>query len=129
MSTMARRGAAAVMAVVASAGTGAVTNVATSGAPWSWWLALLVLVAVGAALAFYLSRPSGPDGQSNVAALGPGSVAVGRSAHGRITTRATRAAPSAPPAAGSGGAQGTIAAGPGSVAVGQDVTAPIRTEA
>lgn len=46
---MAGRGAAAVMAVVASAGTGVVTNVATSGASWSWWLALLVLVVVGAA--------------------------------------------------------------------------------
>lgn len=70
MSSIAKRGTAAALTAVAAAATGVVTNIATNGAAWSWWAALIVLVTVGAALEYYLSRQPDESGQHTVAALG-----------------------------------------------------------
>lgn len=110
MSSIAKRGTAAALTAVAAAATGVVTNIATNGAAWSWWAALIVLVTVGAALEYYLSRQPDESGQHTVAALGAGSVAVGGSSHASIKTKVhtpSTATPMSP-------TQGTVALGAGS---------------
>jgi hypothetical protein len=128
VSSVARRGTAAAAAVVAAAGTGIVTNVATNGSSWSWWAALFVLVAVGAGLGYYLSGPSETEGRSDTSALGAGSVAVGGSARAPITTKASGIPSQVASTVRLEELHGTVAVGPGAVAIGGDATASIRTE-
>jgi hypothetical protein len=111
--------------VVIAAGVGVVTNIATDQAAWGWWTALTVLVALGAGLQLYLNAVSPPGDDRAVRAQGAGSVAVGGSTQGPISTQATGYSSNS----GQRDLQqsGTVAAGPGAVAIGGDAGDSINT--
>lgn len=121
----AKRGVAAFLTVVVAAATGLVTNFVTDKPFWAWWIALTVLVAVGAALQYYLGRAGSSEGPAGpTAALGAGSVSIGGSSRSTIKTRVVgRDQPSS-----SVQPRGVTTTGPGAVAVGGDVEGPIETE-
>lgn len=124
MSNVAKRGVAAALTVVVSAATGLITNIATEEAAWGWWTALLVLVVLGAALQYHLSRSSALE-SSAVSALGDGSIAVGGTARAPIKTQVRRGAT---PSTAAVQPQGTAAVAPGSVAIGGDAESSVETE-
>ncbi|MGI5261431.1 hypothetical protein [Streptomyces angustmyceticus] len=118
-----KRAIVAGVSVLASAGSGLVTNVVTDNPDWPWWAALGVLVIVAVVLEMVLTvnesdadgRGSGGSGDSN--APGVGSVAVGGTAHQAITTRVSMAE-----------TDGAMAEGAGAVSVGGDAKGAISTQ-
>jgi hypothetical protein len=123
MTRTVKRGAAAAAAVVVAVLTGIVTNLATERWTWVYGTALAALTVTGIALQIMISRSPDSSG-SQVTASGSGSVAIGGSASGRISTRSTTPAA---PAGKQIPSQGVQASAPGSVAVGGDSTANITT--
>jgi len=116
------RAAAAGVSFVLAAASGVVTALVTAHSSRGLWVALGVLVLVGAALQVAVTKNErGAPGR--VSASGPGSVAVGSSA-GQISTRVTGGrGPAVTP-----GGDGVTASGPGAVGVGGDATGPVSTE-
>ena len=119
---MVLRAAAAGVSFVLAAACGVVTALVTAHSSRGLWVALGVLVIVGAALQVAVTM-NGQRAPGRVTASGPGSVAVGGSA-GKISTRVTGVRrPAVTP-----GGDGVTASGPGAVGVGGDVTGPVSTE-
>lgn len=124
MTSTARRGVAVALAVVVATASGVVTNLATDQPSWSLWTALIVLVALGTSIQLYLTYSPSPGSHTEVAAVGPGAVAIGGSSQGEITTRAAGTASSPPQS------NAAVAAhGPGSVAIGGDNESSVQTNA
>jgi hypothetical protein len=71
-----------VVSTVVAAGTGVATNVFTDGWKWPWGVALGVFVLAGIGLQLLPAAAGSPV----VRASGAGSVAVGGSVHGSVTT-------------------------------------------
>lgn len=110
--------------MIAAAATGVVTALVTAHPSRGLWVALGVVVIVGAVLqaAVTYSEHKRPR---RVEASGAGAAAVGGSAQQEIRTRVhgkrtSRAVPD--------GRDGVIASGPGSVGVGGDAAGRISTE-
>jgi hypothetical protein len=116
------RAAAAGVSFVLAAASGVVTALVTAHSSQGLWVALGVLVVVGAVLQAVVTMNE-RHAAGRVTASGVGSVAVGGSA-GTITTHVTG---SRGPAA-TTGEDGVTASGPGAVGVGGDVTGPVSTE-
>lgn len=116
------RAVAAGVSFVLAAASGVVTALVTAHSSRGLWVALGVLVVLGAVLqaAVTMNERRTPR---RVTASGAGSVAVGGSA-GTITTRMT----GTHEPAGAPGENGVTASGPGAVGVGGDVTGPVSTE-
>ncbi|MET8590436.1 hypothetical protein [Streptomyces sp. NPDC005078] len=105
-----------------SAVAGVVTNVVTEDPQPSLIVALVALVAVGAALQMLISRS---DSGQPVHAPGSGSVAVGGKNEAPIKTKIVGVAPQQPPSPPA--VSGVSASGPGAVSVGGDNTGEIET--
>lgn len=116
------RAAAAGVSFVLAAASGVVTALVTAHSSRGLWVALGVLVVVGAALQAVVTMNE-RHAAGRVTAAGAGSVAVGGSA-GTITTHVTGSRASAAVR----GEDGVTASGPGAVGVGGDVTGPVSTE-
>ena len=115
---------AAGVSVIAAAVIGVVTALVTAHPSRGLWVALGVVVIVGAvsqAAVTYSERGRSRRVQASAA----GAVAVGGSAQQEIRTRVhgRHASPR-----GSDEQDGVVASGPGSVGVGGDVAGPISTE-
>jgi hypothetical protein len=115
------RAAAAGITFVLAAASGVVTALVTAHSSRGLWVALGVLVVVGAALQAAVTINDRKTGR--VAASGAGSVAVGGSA----ATVSTRVTGSHGPG-GAPGEDGVSASGPGAVGVGGDVTGSVSTQ-
>lgn len=116
------RVAAAGVSFVLAAVIGVVTALVTAHPSRGLWVALGVLVVIGAVLQGAVTMTERRK-TGRVTAAGAGSVAVGGSA-GMITTRVTG---SHGPARVQG-EEGVTASGPGAVGVAGDVTGPVSTE-
>ena len=116
------RAAAAGVSFVLAVASGVVTALVTAHSSRGLWVALGVLVFVGAVLqaAVTMNERRTPG---RVTASGAGSVAVGGSAD-MITTRVI----GTHEPAGAPGENGVTASGPGAVGVGGDVTGSVSTE-
>jgi hypothetical protein len=130
------RAAAAGTSVVLAAIIGVVTALVTMRPSRGLWVALGVLVFVGAALQVGVTlgeRRSSKGSEStslsdkprDVEAFGAGAVAIGGSAHGAIQTRVHGSHSSAQMP---GEHDGIVASGPGSVATGGDAIGPVTTQ-
>jgi hypothetical protein len=75
------------LTVFLAALSGIVTNYATDKQSSGWWVALGVLVFVGAIVQIALSRISNPTPNETIKASGDGAVAIGGSSHGPIKTK------------------------------------------
>lgn len=118
-----KRALAAVAASLLAAAGGVVTNVVTDSPSWAWGITLAVLVLAGTATQVCLS--SGPSAQvPSVRAQGPGSIAIGGSAHGPVSARGSGSAADGTP---SPPGQGITASGPGSVAIGGNALSSVRS--
>jgi hypothetical protein len=110
------------VSVVAAAASGVVTALVTAHSSWGLWVALVVLVVVGAVAQAAVSAGERRSAR-RISASGAGAVAVGGSA-GEIRTqvRGEAAATGAP------GGEDVVASGPGAVGVGGDAAGPISTD-
>ena len=124
MTDLTRRGLATAFSVVAAAGAGVVTNIATNEAAWGWWAGLGVLVIVGVGLQVYLNAAPAHRAPGPVIAHGAGSVAVGGTSRGPISTKAV--GHSSPPRSDERQAD-LEASGPGSIVIGGDAGDSITT--
>jgi len=124
---VALRGALAAASLLVSVAAGLVTNVYTDGWRLPWGVALVMLVVVGAGLQVAVIAVEG-RGRQAVRAAGAGSVAVGGSVRGPVTTR-VRGVDGAAGDVGGGGAagDGVFASGSGGVAAGGDVHGRVET--
>jgi hypothetical protein len=117
------RAVAAGISVIVATASGVVTSLVTTHPSRGLWVALAVVVIVGAALQAAVTygdrRKAG-----RVDVSGAGAVAVGGSA-GEIRTRVRRShgSPAIPD-----DQDGVIASGPGAVGIGGDATGPISTD-
>ena len=104
------------LSVVLAAVSGVVTALVTAHPSRGLWVGLGVAVVAGAVSQAAVTLGERRE-RGKVKASGPGSVAIGGSARGRITTRVVGGGvPHGVP----GDQEGVIAAGPGSVSVGGD---------
>jgi hypothetical protein len=118
------RAIAAGVSVVVAAASGVVTLLVTAHPSLGLWVALGVVVIVGAVLQAAVTY--GERQRSHrVDASGAGAVAIGGSARGRIRTQVHG---SGVPTPVSNKRDGIVAAGPGAVSVGGDAAAPVSTE-
>ena len=112
------------ISVIVATASGVVTALVTTHSSRGLWVALGVLVIVGAALqaaASYGERRK----PGRVNASGDGAVAIGGSATRKISTRVRGShVPSAMP----GDQDGVTASGPGAVGIGGDASGPISTD-
>ncbi|MGW6861485.1 hypothetical protein [Streptomyces xanthophaeus] len=128
--------------VVLAAGAGVLTNIVSDEWSWGVGVALGVLVLLGAVLTGWLAgapaRQARQRRQTRRArttrASGPGSVVVGGSFRGNMTTDVVATpgptaspGPTATPGTTSGRVDETVAEGPGSIAVGEDIEGDIDT--
>jgi hypothetical protein len=116
------RAVAAGVSFIAATASGLVTALVTAHSSWGLWVALGVLVVVGAvgqAAVIAGERRSA----RRISASGAGAVAVGGSA-GEIRTRVRGEAA----AAGAPGGESVTASGPGAVGVGGDAEGTISTD-
>lgn len=110
--------------MIAAAVTGVVTALVTAHPSRGLWVALGVVVIVGAVLQVAVTY-GGHEKLRRVEASGAGATAIGGSAQQEIRTHVYRKhASSAVP----DGRDGIVASGPGSVSVGGDAAGPISTE-
>jgi hypothetical protein len=116
------RAIAAGISVVVAAASGVVTALVTSHSSRGLWMALGVLVVVGAVLQTAVIAGERRS-RRGVVASGAGAVAVGDSA-GEIRTRVQGHQSSAVAPDG----DGVVASGPGAVGVGRDAAGPVSTE-
>jgi hypothetical protein len=118
------RAIAAGVSVIAAAASGLITSLVTAHPSWGLWVALGVVVVVGAvsqAAVTLRERRSVP----RVSASGPGSVGVGGSARNEIRVKVRgKAAPMKGPDTG----DGVVASGQGAVGVGGDAEGRISTD-
>jgi hypothetical protein len=116
------RSVAAGVSVVAAGGSGVITALVTAHPSRGLWVALVVLVVVGAVSQAVVSAGERRSVR-RISASGAGSVAVGGSA-GEIRTQVRGEAA----ATGTPGGNGVVASGTGAVGVGGDATGPISTD-
>ena len=118
------RAAAAGITVIMAAASGVVTALVTTHPSRGLWVALGVVVILGAVLQAAVTY--GEHRQPRrVDASGAGAVAVGRSARGEIRTRVHG---SRGPGAVPDEHDGVAASGPGAVGIGEDAAGPVSTE-
>lgn len=123
MSTAIKRSLAAGGSVLIAAAIGVVTNIATDQEGLAWWVALGALLIIGVGTQVWLI--SNESQQANITALGKGSVAVGGSTHGSVSTRARGSAhPSSPETT----QNGITSQGPGSIAIGGEARGDLTTD-
>lgn len=118
-----KRSLAGGVAVVIAAAIGLVTNIATDRPSIAWWVALGALLVIGVGTQIWLTSIEAQ--QATITAMGAGSVAVGGSTHGSISTRIRGASQSSPPASTQ---EGTNAQGPGSIAIGGEAKGDLTTD-
>lgn len=111
------------LSTVLGAVVGVVTALVTAHPSGGLWAGLGVAVAAGAVSQAAVTAGERRE-RGRVSASGAGSVAVGGSARGRITTRVGGV--NAPPAAACG-QEGVTASGPGAVGIGGDA-GPVSTD-
>lgn len=116
------RAAAAGVSFVLAAASGVVTALVTAHSSRGLWVALAVLVIVGAALQVAVTM-NDQRVPGRVTASGSGSVAIGGSS-GEISTRVRGVRGSAV----TPGGDGVTASGAGAVGVGGEATRPVSTE-
>jgi hypothetical protein len=109
--------------MVIAAAIGLVTNIATDRPSIAWWVALGALLVIGVGTQVWLT--SSESQQASITAMGKGSVAVGGSTHGSISTRIRGASQSSPPASTQ---EGINAQGPGSIAIGGEAKGDLTTD-
>jgi hypothetical protein len=118
------RAIAAGVSVIAAAVAGVVTVLVTAHSSWGLWVALGVVVILGATLQAAITY-SDHKKAARVKASGVGAVAVGGSAQGEIRTRVRG---KHVPVTEADEQDGVGASGPGSVSVGGDAAGPISTD-
>ncbi|GGX16533.1 hypothetical protein GCM10010321_33600 [Streptomyces chartreusis] len=123
MSTAIKRSVAAGASVVIAAAIGLVTNIATDRPNVAWWVALGALLIVGAGTQAFLT--SSESQGANISATGKGSIAVGGSTHGSVSTRIRGSMQSSPPPSTQ---DGIVSQGPGSIAIGGEAEGDITTD-
>lgn len=116
------RAVAAGFSFVAATASGVVTALVTAHSSWGLWVALGVLVVVGAVAQAAVIAGERRSAR-RISASGAGAVAVGGSA-GEIRTRVRGEAV----ATDALGGEGVVASGPGAVGVGGDAAGPISTD-
>jgi hypothetical protein len=117
------RAAAAGITVIVAAVIGVVTALVTTHPSRGLWVALGVVVVLGAVLQGVVTYGERRR-QPHVDASGAGAVAIGGSAREAIQTHVQE---SHVPAAASDEHDGVIASGPGAVGVGGDAEGPVST--
>lgn len=123
VSASVKRGLVAGASVVVAAAIGIVTNIATNQAGLAWWVSLGALLVIGAGAQIWLTATEARG--VTITAAGAGSVAVGGSTHGAVSTRARGSVRRASSASTS---DGLTAAGPGSIAIGGEAKGELSTE-
>jgi hypothetical protein len=118
------RAAAAGVSVIVATASGVVTALVTTHSSRGLWVALGVVVIVGAVLQAAVTYGERRKPQ-RVDASGAGAVAIGGSARGAIRTRVHG---SLGPEAVSDDHAGVAASGPGAVGIGGDAAGPVSTE-
>lgn len=116
------RAVAAGLSAVAAAASGVITALVTAHRSLGLWVALGVLIIVGALLQVLVVTRE-PDHANPVTAVGAGSVAV-RGSAGEIHTQVRGLTASEPSPDGAG----ITALGPGAVGVGGDANGPVSTD-
>ena len=116
------RAVAAGVSFFAAAASGVITALVTAHSSWGLWVALGVLVVVGA-IAQAAVIAGERRSARRISASGAGAVAVGGSA-GEIRTRVRGEVA----ATGAPGGEGVAASGPGAVGVGGDAAGPVSTD-
>ncbi|MFV6032134.1 hypothetical protein [Streptomyces sp. NPDC056264] len=127
MGVRVKRALAAGAAGMLAALSGVVTNLITDSPSWTLGIALAVLVSAGVGAQVYLNDSGTAQGEPvSVLSAGPGSIAIGGSAHGSVRAGGQHRGGGEVPM-GPGG--GIAAVGGGSVAIGGDALGPVSAEA
>ena len=119
-----RRAVMVGVSVLLASVSGVVTALVSAHPSTGLWVALGVVVVVGALLQAAITYSEGSE-RRGVRASGAGAVAIGGSAQGEIRTRVTGGGLERGP---EGAENGVTASGPGAVSIGGQVAGPVSTD-
>lgn len=122
MSTVTARASLAAVSVVVATAAGIVTNIATDEPNIAWWVTLGCLLLLGALTQVGLTLFEGRS--SDVTAAGVGSVAVGGTTRGSVTTHVQATGQQSSTSM----VGGINAQGPGSIAIGGEALGDVSTD-